>query len=365
MSNERIAFFFSSLHVGGIERIKLNLASAFIARGVQVDLVLVKAEGSLRSHVPSNARLINLNSRRTLFALRPLLHYLRAEQPRVMLSSQTHNNVLAIWARRLSGFPNRLAVCEHINMQEMVKYSPLRDRFRPLVARKFYPYADVIIAVSNGVAKSLSTSSRIPLSQIHVIYNPIELADIEEKSQGKADHPWLQSKTEPVVIAVGRLTKQKDYSTLINAISILRRHRSIRLVILGEGEQRNTLMQLIRELKLESDVSLPGYIDNPLPYMHHADIFALSSKWEGLPNVLIEALACGVPIVATNCPSGPAEILDGGKYGKLIPVGNAQALADAIDATLEAVPAREMLQERARHFSMQKIVDQYLQLLLM
>jgi glycosyltransferase involved in cell wall biosynthesis len=210
------------------------------------------------------------------------------------------------------------------------------------------------------VANALSVYARIPHDHIRVIYNPIEISQIIEKALMCADHSWISGKTTPIALAVGRLCKDKNFNTLLKASTILRNRKTIRFIILGDGEERTELTNTINENKLDSIVSMPGYKPNPYPYMRNADVFVLSSKYEGFPNVLVEAMACEVPIVSTDCPSGPAEILDGGKYGKLVPVGDAEAVAEAIEATLESPVNRNLLKQRAENYSIDKIITQYI-----
>jgi glycosyltransferase involved in cell wall biosynthesis len=202
----------------------------------------------------------------------------------------------------------------------------------------------------------------VPRERIAVIYNPIITPELQERVKIPLQHPWLESRRLPVVLAVGRLMPQKDFPTLIQAFAQVRRHHLARLLILGEGPDRLALEALVRELGLEQDISLPGFVANPYPYMARAALFVLSSRWEGLPGVLIEAMYCGVPLIATNCPSGPQEILKDGQYGQLVPVGNVAALTHAIEMALTGKVPRPP-QESWRPFELQTIVNQYLQIL--
>jgi glycosyltransferase involved in cell wall biosynthesis len=229
--------------------------------------------------------------------------------------------------------------------------------------RRTYPEADRIIAVSRGVADDLRTLVRLPPELVTTAYNPVVDSELAKKADAPIDHPWFVPGAPPVIIAVGRLTEQKDFPTLLRAFARVRAQRQARLLILGEGELRRKLEALACELGVDQDVSLSGFMSNPFAYMARAAVFVLSSAYEGLPGVLIETLACGCPVVSTDCPSGPAEILKNGQYGRLVPVGDPAAMAQAILSTLEAPPDRGLLQKRASLFSVDRAIEQYLEVL--
>jgi glycosyltransferase involved in cell wall biosynthesis len=204
------------------------------------------------------------------------------------------------------------------------------NRWSPLLARLFYPWSDGIIAVSRGVAKDLTDVTGLPLERIHTIYNPTITPILLEKAKEPIDHPWFKPGELPVILGVGKLYEQKDFPTLLRAFARVRQVKPCRLVILGRGPQRQKLNALTRELGLSQEVAMLGFVENPYAYMARAAVFVLSSAWEGLPNALIEAIALETPVVSTNCESGPQEILDHGKYGSLVPVGDSDAMAQAI-----------------------------------
>jgi glycosyltransferase involved in cell wall biosynthesis len=232
----------------------------------------------------------------------------------------------------------------------------------PRLAKWFYPWADGIIAVSGGVADDLAPLIKIPRERIRVIYNPIVTPGLFEKSTILLEHPWFKSGEPPVLLAAGRLAVQKAFDVLIQAFSQVRKKHRARLLILGEGEERFALEALIREYKLEQDISMPGFVSNPYSYMAHAAAFVLSSRWEGLPTVLVEAMALGAPIISTDCPSGPREILKDGKYGQLVPVDDPSALAAAIDTSLTAKVLRPS-PESWKPYELECVVDQYINIL--
>lgn len=224
-------------------------------------------------------------------------------------------------------------------------------------------YCSGVVAISHGLATEFSAIAGIPVDSIHVIHNPIIGNDIQQRASEPVTHPWLASKAVPVVLGVGRLSRQKDFPTLIRAFALLRAERNCRLVILGQGEDESSLKRLIAELELEDDVSLPGFVSNPLAYMAKADLFVLSSAWEGFGNVLAEAMATGVPLVSTDCRHGPREILDGGRYGRLVPVGDAAQLAQAMSETLDAPPDRMWLKAAADRFRIETQGQRYLEVM--
>lgn len=361
-SKDRIAFFLPGLYEGGAERVILNLAKGVAERGYLVDLVLARAEGPYMSQVPPCVRLIDLKAARVLTSLPSLIRYLRSEQPTTLLSA-LFANVIALMARRLSGLPQRLVISEHNTLSSVMHNQPdLRWQLYPKMAGWLYPGADEIIAVSNGVAEDLARTTTVPRQRIQVVYNPVVTTELYQKSKMALDHPWFEPGEPPVIVAVGRLTPQKAFDVLIRAFSQVRNRRPVRLLILGEGEDRPLLESLIKQLGLERDISLLGFVQNPYPYMAHAALFVLSSRWEGLPTVLIEALYLGTPIVATDCPGGSREILKNGIYGRLVPVDCDQILADAIDTSLYQQVVCSSRESWAPYTS-DFVVDRYLKLL--
>lgn len=361
----RIAIFFPQLAAGGVQRCLLLLAKGFLQEGMDVDLVVGQADGPFRAHVPAGVSLVDLGARHMRSALPGLVRYLKSSAPAALLSAQTHANILATWACRPSNRKIRLVVSEHNDMTAVVNAPDAgKDRFRPTLARLFYPWADEIVAVSAGVADSLSTMTGLPRESIHVVYNPLIPVDLDLQIQAACPHPWLASREVPTILAAGRLEQQKDYPSLLQAIAILSRRKAVRLLILGEGSQRGNLETLISQLELRSSVQLAGYVENVFACMRRASLFVLSSAWEGFPSVLVEAMACGTPVVSTDCPSGPAEILESGKFGRLVPVGDPSALADAIEAALADPGPVETARQRAEEFTVDRAVKAYIPLLL-
>jgi len=334
--DSRLAFYLPSLRGGGAERVTVNLLRGLARHEIPLDLVLVKAEGPYLSEVPDSVRVIDLHCSRVTASVPRLVRYLRQERPAALVSAMVHANLVALLAHRLSGTHTKLAVVDHSTLSKAsAKSCSHKERLMPMLARRTYPWADGVIAVSHGVADDLAHITRLEREKIRVIYNPVVRDEMFVRAREAAAHPWLLDTEVPLITAVGRLTRPKDFPTLICAFAELRKRCNARLMILGEGEERSALESLVKELALENCVSLPGFVSNPYAYLTRSRLFVLSSQWEGLPTVLIEALALGVPVVSTDCESGPREILDHGKYGRLVPVGDSQALSVQMLAMLE------------------------------
>lgn len=332
----RVAIFTSNMDGGGAERAMAKLAGGIADQGYDVDLVLSRAEGHYLAEVPDTVRIVDLHASRVLASVPGLIRYLRRERPAAMLTSMNYVNVVGIWARALARVDTRLVVNEQNALSlETAHSSRRRHRFLPRLIGRFYPWADRIVSVARGTADDLARTTGLPRERIEVVHNPIVTPELMELAKAPVDHPWFRPGEPPVVVSVGRLSPQKDFGTLLRAFALVRDRRPARLVILGEGPERGSLEKLVSELGLVDAASLPGWVANPYPWMVHAGAYVLSSRWEGLPSVLIEALYCGVPIVATDCLSGPREILDDGEHGLLVPVGDVEALARGIESALD------------------------------
>jgi glycosyltransferase involved in cell wall biosynthesis len=357
-----IALFMADLSGGGAERMMVNLAAGLANRGLRVDLVLADATGPYLAEVPDNVRLHRLEAGRVLRALPRLAAYLRNERPQVLLTTLHHSSVVALLARRMSGVTVPLFIRE-ANTPSARSASPggLRRKMVAGLIRRLYHLADGVIAVSGGVAADTAAYFGLPASKIHVLYNPVVSPDIPELAAADPGHPWLEPGQPPVVVGMGRLHPQKDFPTLLRAFARVRRRHRARLMILGEGPERPALERLAAELLVSEDVSFPGFVPNPFAYLAHAGVFVLSSRWEGLPGALIQALACGCPAVATDCPSGPAEVLEDGSFGRLVPVGDDSAMATAIEAALDAPRCSDRLRGRSRAFGQDEIVTDYVE----
>lgn len=360
----RLCIFLPSLDSGGVQRMFVHMARYFAEQArLRVDLVLGEAKGPHLAEVPESVRVIDLKSRRHLLAARPLARYLAEARPAALLTGMPHSNVVAVWARARAGVDTRVVISEHNPLGEtLASGAGLSWRVMPPLIRRYYPRADAIIAVSNEVAASVARAAARAERRVSVVPNPALTDECARRMREELEHPWFTDGAPPVVLSVGRLVDQKDFPTLVRAFARVRARRAARLLILGEGAQRGQIQALCDSLGLGGDVALPGHIDNPYPFYARSAVFALSSMFEGFGNVLVEAMAAGTSVVATRC-GGPAEILADGKYGPLTPVGDDQALAEAIHSLLDHPTPPACLQKRAEEFKVSAIAPLYLQAL--
>jgi glycosyltransferase involved in cell wall biosynthesis len=336
MRSDVIALFLPSLGGGGAERVMLTLGATFAAEGRRVDLVLATTAGPYLDQVPAAVRLVDLGTHRVLTSLPRLVAYLRRERPRAMISAMGHTNIVALWGKQLARVATRIIVTEHGFKARPPGRSGWEYDLFPILTRRFYPAADSVVAVSHGLADDIAERVGLRRARIDVIYNPVVTSELAARARAPVNHPWFACGQPPVVLSAGRLTAQKDYPTLIRSFARIATKSASRLVILGEGEARAELEALVQRLGLDERVALPGFLPNPYAYMARSKVFVLSSIWEGLPTVLIEALACGCQVVSTDCRSGPREILEGGKWGRLVAVGAIDELAGAMLAALNS-----------------------------
>ncbi|WP_423823419.1 glycosyltransferase [Salinisphaera sp. SPP-AMP-43] len=393
----RIAFYLPTLAGGGAEAVVLRLAAAFVDLGFEVDLVVNRAEGAYTNRIPEQVNCVVLKRgfrwrgqwaalraepadidvllRPVLLTRKPiqtlrylpgLIRYLRQRRPAVLIAAMFQANLLALWARRRAVPSMSVVVCEHNTLTRRValgagqRREAVRWQMLPEVVGRVYAQADAVVAVSNGVADDLAEATGLPRAAITTLYNPATGPDIDQRAAEDPEHPWLSANAEtPVILAIGRLVAQKGFLNLIEAFTRLREERQARLIILGEGELRTRILDRAHELGIAADIDLPGWVDNPCAYLARARLYVLSSDFEGLPLVLIEALACGCPVVATDCPHGPREILDSGGYGRLVPVGDAAALAQGLQEALDAPVVPAELKQRAADFSIASSVAGY------
>lgn len=363
-----ISILLPKMSGGGISRTRAALAKGLLETGeVRVEFVLEKNNGVLQHIIPDEASIHVLGPQRFRNMVRSLRSYMRDRQPAVMLTSKELHAFAALLARR--GITPRVAVFPTLHGDFEMRLRQNRTRseaiWLPLAVRWFYRVADSAIGVSEGVSDSLRMGAGLSPEDVTTIFNPFDLTNIRKLSAAQpVFHPWLeQDRAHPCLVAAGRLSVQKDYGTLLQAMArLVQKQRPVRLVILGEGPRRLGLEAMIRDLSLEHWVALPGFTDNPFPNIAAADAFVLSSLWEGLPGVLVQALALGRPVVSTDCPHGPREILKDGALGGLVPVGDDEALAKAICMALDRPVEAERLRSRAQDFGVRRITDQYLDL---
>jgi len=362
----KVALFMPSLNGGGAQRVMVNIANGMVSRGLNVDLVLSNATGEFLNHIEPGVRIVNLNSKRVIKSFLKLSLYLRKENPYIIYSALEHANICALFSNILAGCICKVVVCVHSSYSRPSKSIINKILFKFLV-KIFYRFSHAVVVVSKGSAKDLINICRILEKKIKVIYNPVITKSMYYKSQVELNHKWFTDNSVPIILSVGRLEYPKDFSSLIYAFFEVRKKVKSRLLILGDGKDRQKLELLIKNLGLCDVVEMPGFVDNPYKFMSRSSVFVLSSESEALPTVLIEAMALGCPIIATDCPNGPREILKDGKYGKLVPVGDVSALANEILS--EIISSKKRLNEQivtSEHiecYTLDSALDKYLELI--
>lgn len=401
---ERLAFLLPNLGGGGVQKNTLTIAKGLLGQGFQIDLLLCSDRGPLHCQVPEAINVVRLETawrwrsrlgtlsagsrywapllRPVLLAKKPskslsrlpaLAHYLKQRQPAALLSATVHLNIEAVLARKFAATSTRVVVTQSHQFSRWHAVSgEWRRRYIRSLARQAYRDADAVVAVSRGVADDLSAFLHLDDTPVDVIYNPVVTPELIEGRQQPIDHPWFGPGEPPVILAVGRPGRQKDFPTLLKAFARVRQQTPLRLLILGEARdpdkrqrRKAELLSLAESLGIVEAVDFQGFVHNPYSYMANAAVFVLSSHYEGFGNVLAEALACGCPVVASDCPSGPAEILDNGALGRLVPVGDDIAMASAIGAALEqTAPDPNAALQCAGRFSLEPITREYIRVLL-
>lgn len=364
MTKAMVSILLPDLRGGGAERVAVNLANGLVARGYSVEMVLLAAMGEFLADLRPEIRVVDLKVKRLRWVILPLVRYLREARPSVVLVLMWPLTVSALVARAMSRVPTRMIVAEHTtwSRSELLARWSVGWQVRTTMHR-FFPAADGVVAVSKGAADDLARFADLDRGAITVIYNPVVGDDIAPATHIElAPVEWWRG-AHKKVLAVGTLKTIKDYATLLRAFARLRQRLNAKLLILGEGECRGALEAQARQLHIQDDVLMPGFVNSPSPYYERADLHVLSSTGEGLPTVIIEALAMGTPVVSTDCPSGPREILRDGQFGRLVPVGDAQALAVAMEDSLAERHDTAALKSRALDFSIGKAVNLYEDLL--
>ena len=395
-----IAFVIDSLGGGGAERVVLRLARGLIDRSHRVDIVMFQAIVHYPEDIPQGTRLFVMNggldkiteesvkvvltslvrvrapsrsldwiraanalkwnplclpTSRMVGQARAIASYMAREKPDCILPNLPGPKIATLLAHHFVTEPPPTIPIVH----SVVRWRRRRRRR----SRYLFANAAHCVAVSRGVSESLADAIGVPLEKITTIYNPVVTPDIAKRAAEQPNHPWFLDHGEPIILAAGRLEKEKDYPTLIRAFARLAGLRPCRLVILGHGSRQHELEALAKDLAVADRVSFVGWTDNPFAFMSRAALFVLSSIHEGFAMVLVEALACGCPCVSTDCPSGPAEILQNGRLGPLVPVGDDAALAEAMGHVLDQPPDEPILRQRAAEFSAERAVDAYEQLI--
>jgi glycosyltransferase involved in cell wall biosynthesis len=362
--SEKIAVFLATSGHSGVDRIMKNLIRETTRQGINVDLLHVRGHGPHFDEPVEGLRIVDLDVSHVTASLLPLVRYLKRERPVGLLSDKDRVNRVALLAKRMAGVPVRSVV--RIGTTVSVNLSQrgwVQRRIQYFSIGHLYRWADRVVVPSEGAAADLIHRLNLPDPLVRVLPSPIVDAKISGLASEAVEDPWFNDLTVPVVLGVGELCARKDFSTLIKAFARVRALRPCRLLILGEGRQRQHLERLVSHLNLVGAVSLPGFVKNPFPCMQRASLLVLSSVCEGLPVALVEALALGTPVVATDCPSGPREILANGRFGRLSPVGDEAGLANAMIQTLNNPPPSNVLMSAAMRFSVEQATEQYLEIL--
>lgn len=359
-----VCIYLPNLSGGGAEHVAVRIANELAAQGNQVDLVLAQFKGAYSNEINVKVNVIDFkcsNRHSTIKSLPRLIKYLKKHKPDVLFSTLFRANIIAALAIKLAGTNTKLIV-RHPNMlypegdHDLSFYSKISKKAAIWAAKQ----ADILVLTSSAMKNELLEYADFKESKIKIISNPVPIDEIQSKAEELSDHEWLDNKKVPVILAVGRLNYQKNFENLIQAFAEIRKQKEGRLVILGEGEERANLEALVKELNIQEFVSMPGFSSNPYSFMSRCDVFVLPSRWEGFPNVLVEAMACGAQVIATDCPGGSAEILENGKYGQLVEVDDIFGLFTAIEKVLDKSFCTTA-SVKCNEFHISKVLSSYLQ----
>ncbi len=362
----RVCIFIPSFGDGGVERMLVNAARGMAEQGAEVDFIVRHAGAPYLEWLPRGVNVLEFGDAGRRELTRRLERHLGERRPRAVVSAKGLDDNIALAAKGAAPAGTRFflrpgtAVSARLDNR---RTHPLRRWWKLRRMRHLYARADGVIAVSHGVAEEIRQATGIDADRIRVVRNPNITPELETLAREPVEHPWLGEDQPPLLVAMGGLRRQKDFPTLIRAFAHLRAERPARLLILGRGRQEDRLRELAQRLGVGEDVELGGFAANPYPYLARASLFVLSSLWEGSPNVLTEALALGTPAVATDCRSGPREILQQGRFGPLVPVGDAPALAEAMARTLDDPLPAATLRSATEAYTMERSARRYLEVL--
>ena len=359
---KQIALLAPSMRVGGVEQVTANLAIGLDRAGHRVDLLLGQRKGKLLGRIPDTIDVMGMADRvkgvsAVPFSPPRVAQYLRRTNSDAVIAGPTNCNISLLVAAAMAQYDGKTILTQHIHPGNPTRM----DRIAFLTARRLYPSADAVVCVSDSMAEEFANILDLPREDVRTVYNPVVSHELQVQMQEPVEHEWFDSDV-PVVASLGRLADQKDFPTLLRSFATVLDDMNAHLFMMGSGERRDDLESLAERLDIAEKVEFTGFIDNPYKYLSHADLFVLSSIREGLPTVLIEALACGCPVVATDCPSGPREILQDGAYGSLVPVCDDDAMATAIRNQLQDPPSRDRQQRRSEKFSIKTATDNYLEI---
>jgi glycosyltransferase involved in cell wall biosynthesis len=366
MSKKKLAIFVAAISGGGVEKVIVNLVNELVKKEIAVDLLIADTKGLSTVFISSDVQIIDLKSKRVLFCVPKLVFYLIKTRPYVLFSAMEYVNIIAIISKIISFTSTRIVISNHASLKYFIRdENLLKWKVLKKILSLLYKNADKIISVSKGLEIMLVSELNLKSSKVSTIYNPVYSESLLKASREEAYDSWVSSNTRPYIISVGRFSLEKDYSTLIYAFNEVRKKRDIRLVILGDGPQWDTIQKLIKLLDLSDHIYTPGFLINPYPLIRNAACFVLSSKNEGFGNVLVEALALGCPIVSTDCFSGPSEILEYGRWGSLVPVGDYKYMARSIISKLDCKKKinESLLRSHLDKFNISLIVEKYINIL--
>lgn len=363
----KVALLIPKLTTGGAQRVIVNLANGLSRKNYEVDVVVDNKRGRFCSKLSNEVTLADLNAQGILPIwprVSALSDYLSSEQPDVLFSALSHANVAALIAKKTNrNCDTRIVVSNHCPSKFYYRKQP-KVRATLQLVKRTYPWADGIIVVSKGAAEDLHRLTNIPREQIDIVYNPVVTEELIEKSREDPKHEWLQQDSSPVVMSMGGMeevrSRQKNFDLLLEAFkATIQDLPSMKLTILGKGDDRKRLEEKAKCLSIGDNVSFPGFVENPFSFLRNSSVFVLPSRYEGFGNVIVEAMACGCPVVATNCNSGPAEILGYGEYGKIVSVEDPDEMSSALRSTLENPLDSDILTERANEFSVDNKIDDW------
>lgn len=361
---DRITIIIHEMTGGGVERMMARLASGLSDIGLQVEVVAFNISGKMAAEFPQHVNLVELKKRSVIGKVKEFHDHICRYKPDYIISAVQIPNFVAFWSNFFALSTAKVVLTQRgMGGEPCDPASGIKAKLFRVAIRFAYRHADAVVAISKAVASELETQVRVPRRRLHIIYNPVMTKELHAKYAERGDHPWFSDHRIPIILGVGRLSVEKGFDTLIAAVSRVAANRKVRLIIVGDGQERERLQKLVVELKATQFISLVGYRDNPFAYMSKASLFVLPSLTEGFGNVLVEALGAGIPIVSSDCPGGPREILADGQYGILVPPRDSKVLAAAIETALDSETSPEILKSRAAQFSAGRSVSQYVRLL--
>lgn len=358
----KIAVLMNDFSGTGVPRVTLRLTEGLIARGHEVELVVLNPKGPMRNQVPTSAKVEELNVSRAITATPKIIRYLKKSKPVTIIAAEDQLGIIAAFSCLVIRSNAKILVTSHVPYSKTNLAKGLKGKIFVSALKLLWRRIDVFTTVSAGLADDMAAETGIPREEIKVLHNAVIQEENIARNPNRDLHPFFSS-GDKVLLAMGSLHRRKGFHDLVEVMRLLKDKASLRLIILGEGRERANLQQKIDDAGLKDKVDLAGYSDDPFGYLQTADLFVLPSYFEGLPTVLIEALSCGCPVIATDCIAGPKEILAGGEFGRLVPVGGTREMAAAISEVILENPDHEKLFQRARAFTQDNIAYEAEQML--